>query len=108
MLPDTVNAMIIKRNLHRDGTLAPSALNYLAGVPPQYLFFVDHQLRHPASIYNLSLAKVTKVFLTLTDKYAEDTIRFHVDAGHVKGMPVESGYLAAPLLCGKVCRFRWT
>ncbi len=70
--------MKIKRNLDSDGTLGPLAVNYLPGIPQQYIFFREQQLRHPASIYNLSLDKLAKAFLAVAEGYARDTARFSV------------------------------
>jgi len=69
----------IKRNLDRDGTLGPLAVSYLAGIPQQRVFFREQQLRHPASIYNLSLEKLTKAFVAVLEGYATDTTRFSVE-----------------------------
>ena len=71
--------MKITRNLDRDGTFGPLALNYLAGIPQQHLFFREQQLRHPASIYNLSLEKLGGAFAAVTEEYARDTARFSVE-----------------------------
>lgn len=71
--------MKIERNLDHDLTLGPLAFDYLAGIPEKCVFFREHQLRHPASIYNLSLEKVTKAFVAVADGYARDTARFTVE-----------------------------
>ncbi len=70
--------MKITRTLKRDGTLGPLALNYLAGIPQQHLFFREQQLRHPAAHYHLSLEKLTRAFVTVLEGYERDTVRFHV------------------------------
>jgi hypothetical protein len=67
--------MKITRNMNIDGTLEPLALNYLAGIPEQFLFCRRQQLRHPASIYKLSLHKLTDAFVSVLDGYAKDTVR---------------------------------
>jgi len=72
--------MKITRNLDRDGTLGPLALNYLAGIPQQYVFFREQQLRHPASLYKFSLDKLTKAFVAVTEGYARDTARLSVES----------------------------
>jgi hypothetical protein len=71
--------MRIIRTLGRDGTFAPLAANYLAGIPQQHVFFREQQLRHPASIYNLSLEKLTRAFVAVLEGYARDTTRFSVE-----------------------------
>ena len=67
--------MKITRKMNVDGTLGPLALNYLSGIPEEYVFFRQQQLRHPASIYDLSLRKLTDAFVAVLDGYARDTIR---------------------------------
>src|SRR6266478_4349502 len=71
--------MKITRSLDRDGTLGPLALNYLAGIPQQCVFFRKQQSRHPASLYNLSLEKLTKAFVVVAEGYARDTARLSVE-----------------------------
>jgi hypothetical protein len=71
--------MKISRSLKNDGTVGPIALNFLAGIPQNHLFFREHQLRHPVSIYNLSLDKLTKAFIAVVEEYGRDTIRFSVE-----------------------------
>jgi len=68
--------MKIKRNLDRNGTLGPLALNFLAGIPHQYIFSREQQLRHPSSIYNLSLDKLARAFFAVAEGYARDTALF--------------------------------
>ena len=69
----------ITRHLDRDGTLGPLALNYLAGISAEHLFFREQRLRHLASIYNLSIDKLTKAFVAVVDRYAADTSRFRIE-----------------------------
>jgi hypothetical protein len=71
--------MNITRSIERDGTLGPVALHCLPGIPEQYLFFRQQQLRHPASIYNLSLDKLGKAFLAVVEGYARDTGRLRME-----------------------------
>jgi hypothetical protein len=71
--------MKITRNIERDGTLGPVALNYLAGIPEQNLFFRQQQLRHPASIYNLSLDKLSKAFVAVVEGHVRDTVRLRIE-----------------------------
>ena len=71
--------MKISRSLNNDGTVGPIALNFLPGIPQNYVFFREHQLRHPASIYNLSLDKLTKAFIAVVEEYGKDTTRFSVE-----------------------------
>jgi hypothetical protein len=59
----------ITRNLSIDGTFGPEAVNFLGQVPPEALFYIQHQLRHPESIYALSLGKVGEVFSKVADAY---------------------------------------
>ena len=70
--------MKITRSLDRDGTLGPLALNYLAGIPQQHIFSREQQLRHPASIYDLSLEKLSRAFAAVTEGYKRDTARLSV------------------------------
>jgi len=69
--------MKITRKLERDGTIGPPALNYLAGISEQNLFFRQQQLRHPASLYEISLEKLGEAFSMVADEYAKDTDRFN-------------------------------
>ncbi len=71
--------MKITRNFDVDGTLGPLALNYLAAVPEQHVFFRQQQLRHPVSIYNFSLDKLAKAFFAVLDDYARDTVRLSAE-----------------------------
>jgi hypothetical protein len=68
--------MRIFRTLERDGTLGPAALNYLPSIPQQYVFFREQQLRHPASIYNRSLEKLAKAFVSVAERYSSDTAKY--------------------------------
>jgi hypothetical protein len=70
--------MKITRSFDLDGTLGPLALNYLAGIPQQYVFFRQQQLRHPASIYSLSLDELSRAFVSVVECYVKDTERLRV------------------------------
>lgn len=61
--------MEITRNLSKDGTFCPTAVNILAQIPQPALFFVQHQLRHPESIYLFSLGKVGEAFTKVAEGY---------------------------------------
>ncbi|HKS77099.1 MAG TPA: hypothetical protein VJR04_13145 [Terriglobales bacterium] len=61
--------MEITRNLSRDGTFCPSAVNILGQIPAQALFFSQHQLRHPESIYLFSLGKLGEAFERVAQGY---------------------------------------
>jgi len=72
--------MEIKRNLSVDGTFSPKAVNFLGQVPDECLFFLEHKLRHPESIYSLSLervgeafTKVAQAFLAKMEEYQTST-----------------------------------
>jgi hypothetical protein len=61
--------MEITRSLSTDGNFCPAAANILGEIPRNALFFVQHQLRHPNSIYSLSLGKVGEAFTKLAEAY---------------------------------------
>ncbi len=61
--------MEIIRSLKRDGNLCPAAVNLLDAIPQSVLFFVQQQLRHPDSIYSMSLQKLGSAFLKVYDAY---------------------------------------
>lgn len=61
--------MEITRNLSSDGTFSPEAVNFLGQIPPEALFYIPHQLRHPDSIYSLSLGNVAEAFSKVADAY---------------------------------------
>jgi hypothetical protein len=68
--------MRITRTVERDGALGPPAVDYLSEIPLQHIFYREQQLRHPASLYSVSLEKLTKAFLDVADGYIRDTARF--------------------------------
>jgi hypothetical protein len=61
--------MKIERKLSSDGSLAPRAVTLLEHLPSEKLFNVEHGIRHPASIYSLSLEKVGKAFKQSIETY---------------------------------------
>ncbi len=70
--------MKITRSLVRDGTLGPNALNYLSILPEQCVFFRQQQLRHPASLYSLSLQGVATAFENVLKEYDDGTNRYRI------------------------------
>jgi hypothetical protein len=65
--------MKITRSLSTDGTFEPAAVNFLGQIPESALFYVSQQLRHPESIYALSLTKVSETFSKVTEGYLTKT-----------------------------------
>lgn len=65
----------IVRSVQHDGTLAPSALNYLGEIPQRYLHLNSHARRHPLGIYNVSLEQLEKDFSRLLVEHL-DTLQF--------------------------------
>ncbi|QEE27483.1 hypothetical protein FTW19_05335 [Terriglobus albidus] len=66
---------LVTRSISKDGTLAPSALNILDHIPEEALFHTAHRLRHPASIYELSLKKLAEAFCQVGNEYLLETER---------------------------------
>lgn len=61
--------MKITRSLPVHGTFSPAAVNVLGQIPANALFYVAHRLRHPDSIYSLSLVKVGEAFCKVAESY---------------------------------------
>jgi hypothetical protein len=70
--------MQFTRMLSTDGTLRPAAVNFLDQIPPEALFHIQHQLRHPDSIYKLSLEKVGEAFSKVAEAYFSKTEEYRV------------------------------
>lgn len=64
---------VITRSLARDGTFAPSAVNFLDQIPEYALFNTSQRLRHPDSIYKLSLGKISGAFCQVAEEYLSKT-----------------------------------
>jgi hypothetical protein len=73
--------MRIARSKNQDGTLAPSALNYLEHIPDNYHFLNQHARRPPVGIYNVSFEQLTADFGNLLDEYfkTREFIREHAN-----------------------------
>ncbi len=56
-----------------DETFAPRALTLLEQIPQNALFNTAHRLRHPASIYRLSLEKIAAAFCLVAEEYLSKT-----------------------------------
>lgn len=65
--------MQITRSTPKDGTLCPKAVNYLENLPPAFLFNRQHQLRHPLSIYCLSLDNIADAYNKVAEQYVQRT-----------------------------------
>ncbi len=65
--------MKITRSLSLHGTFSPAAVNVLGQIPSQALFHTRQQLRHPESIYRLSLEKVGDAFCKVAEAYLAKT-----------------------------------
>ena len=63
----------IRRTLAHDGTLAPSAVNFLRQIHDNGLFNTAQRLRHPDSIYRISLAKISDRFCQVAEEYLSKT-----------------------------------
>lgn len=61
--------MEITRRFNVHGTFCPSAINVLDKIPEHAVFHVQQRLRHPDSIYWLSLEKVASAFCRVTKSY---------------------------------------
>ena len=61
--------MRIVRSKTQDGTLGPSALNYLGNIPDSCYFLNQHARRPPAGIYNVSIEQLVTDFSTLLNQY---------------------------------------
>lgn len=61
--------MRISRSIHQDGTIAPSAVNYLQQIPDGYYFVNTHARRAPIAIYNVSFGQLTADFSQVLDNY---------------------------------------
>lgn len=76
--------MDIVRSVEQDGTIAPSALNYLGEIPKQYLYLNHYARRHPLGIYNVSLEQLEKDFDKLLAEYFE-SLKFLRGNVHIDG-----------------------
>jgi hypothetical protein len=63
--------MRIARSQEKDGTIAPSAVNYLGEIPAAYVFLNQHARRHPLAIYNVSLHQLADHVSQLLNQYFE-------------------------------------
>lgn len=54
--------MRIHRSKLRDGNILPPVLNFLDTLPDEILYYLDHQLRPPKGIFNLSFDRAIKGF----------------------------------------------
>lgn len=61
--------MKVLKQLALDGSFCPSALNLLQQIPTTETFYVKQELRHPHSIYRLSLEKVGSAFCAVAKSY---------------------------------------
>lgn len=60
--------MKILRKTCRDGNLYPVVFNCLKNLPDSVLFHEAHGMRHPFSIYNLSLERVLRAFNSVLEQ----------------------------------------
>jgi hypothetical protein len=79
--------MEITRSLSKDGSLCPAAVNILGQIPPNALFFIAHQLRHPDSIYSLSLEKVGEAFTKVAEGYLSKMEEYRSNSQNNLEMP---------------------
>jgi|GEM_PF-3905426 len=63
-----INIMKIERKTYRDGNLYPEVFNYLKELPDTILFHSQYTERHPFSIYNLSMQRITKAFKSVLNE----------------------------------------
>ena len=61
--------MEIKRSLTTHGNLAPVALDYLGSIPENLLYHRQHRLRHPWSLYKISLDQVFTGFEDVVERH---------------------------------------
>ncbi|MEK6284025.1 MAG: hypothetical protein AABN95_27080 [Acidobacteriota bacterium] len=73
--------MRIARSKDQDGTLAPSAFNYLVNIPDNCCFLNQHARRPPRGIYNVSTEQLVADFSNLLNEYfkTREFIRDNVD-----------------------------
>jgi len=64
--------MKIIRSILQDGNFAPVAVNYLGNIPDTMSFHEKHGLRHPFSIYHVSLRAVTEGFTQVLEEYSNE------------------------------------
>lgn len=58
------------RSIEFHGNLAPVALDYLGNIPDNLLYHRQHRLRHPWSLYKISLDQVFTGFDDVVERYA--------------------------------------
>jgi hypothetical protein len=75
--------MKIVRSILEDGNLAPAAVNHLANIPETSLYHEKHGLRHPFSIYHVSLRTVAEAFEEAIQKYNHE-LGLYSEKGDVK------------------------
>jgi hypothetical protein len=75
--------MKIVRSILDDGNLAPTAVNYLVNIPDDYLYHEKQNLRHPFSIYHVSLRAVTEAFEEVIQKYNHE-LELYLEKNDVK------------------------
>lgn len=63
----------ITRSLAVDGSFRPEAVNFLCQIPDPVLFHLQHELRHPESLYEFSLDKVARAFIRVAEAYLSKT-----------------------------------
>ncbi|HYX72365.1 MAG TPA: hypothetical protein VE732_06315 [Nitrososphaera sp.] len=85
--------MRIARSKNQDGTLAPSALNYLGHIPDNCHFINQHARRPPLGIYNVSFEQLIADFSNLLDEYfktrefiRENTNKLPSGEGYYEGL----------------------
>ena len=79
-----MSEMRIERSIKNDGTLAPTAINYLGQIPSHFHFINQHTRRAPLAIYNVSVEQLAADFEKALDEY-ESTLNFI--SSHERNMP---------------------
>ncbi len=64
-----MNPTELTRSLKVNGNLAPVALDYLGSIPDSLLYHRQHCLRHPWSLYKISLNQVFTAFEDVLERY---------------------------------------
>jgi|ERR1051325_1113105 hypothetical protein len=75
--------MKITRSIQKDGNFAPAAVNYLINIPEAFLFHERHGLRHPFSIYHVSLRAVTDGFARVLEEHSNE-VKLYRTQGDLK------------------------
>lgn len=63
--------MRIQRSRKKHGNLEPEVFNLLKTLPEEILHHRDHTLRHPSSIYSLTLSKIKEAIININEELSK-------------------------------------